>query len=246
MILEKGLLYLKSPGPRQLTYDGHMFYRYMDQIYIPKIPSKLDINDVITLSNIRMKLAGDIIDTPYNLRVMGALYSILENRHKTERIIDFGCGSGLIHVLFPKGTKRKIPLEILGLDINPEAVKTAMINYEKSEVPHYRTELFNEKTNLNIQDEYFDGIFSSFVMHFTIYDHQLLELYRLLKYQGFFVWNDYLYDTYKGHSERLVKRMTKIGFSVSKERISFKLSESNEIRNHMFFFAEKTKTSDTP
>ncbi|MCZ8487764.1 hypothetical protein O9992_09605 [Vibrio lentus] len=49
----------------ELIVDQKIYYRYMDKIYIPETPANLSKEDVSALSEIRIKLNGDVIDYSY-------------------------------------------------------------------------------------------------------------------------------------------------------------------------------------
>ncbi|WP_136678635.1 class I SAM-dependent methyltransferase [Neptunomonas sp. XY-337] len=239
-VFEDGLLILRQPGPPIISVEGIIYYRYMDQLYIPKVPALLDKDEVIAVSNARIKHAESLINVRYSLCVMRDLYENLLRVNAHKKVIDFGCGGGLLARLFGPGSDLEPPQSVFGVDLNPVAVDSALVAYAQiPNVREFKTSVFGEGDTLQLEDNSITGIFSSFVMHFKVFDSQLKELHRVLVPGGTFVWNDYLHSRYPGHSQKLIKKMSDIGFEVSKEKKEFRAPPENDIKHHMFFRAVK-------
>ncbi|MCS6722536.1 methyltransferase domain-containing protein, partial [Proteus mirabilis] len=84
-----------------------------------------------------------------------------------------------------------------------------------------------------------DSVISSFVMHFTIYENQLVEIYRVLKPGGYFVYNDYIYQKYPDHTKKIIQSIEKIGFSIEEKIISLIEPKSNSLKKHKIVIARK-------
>ncbi|HHB1565860.1 TPA: hypothetical protein ACN99F_003276, partial [Vibrio metschnikovii] len=80
---------------------------------------------------------------------------------------------------------------------------------------------------------------SSFVMHFPIYDNQLEELFRVLKPNGCFVYNDYIYHKSAAHYKDIIKKLNNIGFIVDEETVSFTQPDTKTLKNHRIVRARK-------
>ena len=57
------ILYTSVPFEESIKIDNKQYYRYMDKLYIPEIPSALKLQDVISLSEIRIKKGNELICT---------------------------------------------------------------------------------------------------------------------------------------------------------------------------------------
>ena len=241
----KGLLVTNNPGPEVLTYEGKAYYRYMDRFYTPQVPASLKKEEVKALSEIRLKLADEIIDTDYSLMVIDRLYSIIEESSKGGCIVDFGCGGGFLNELFNNNRNNiSSPGKIIGLDISDFAIKIAHKKYHSSmKNIKFSAYIFDEETTLDLESNSIDSIISSFVMHFNIYDHQISELFRILKPGGCFVYNDYVFNKYKGHFKKTASSLKKHGFIINDHNESFIHPHTSDIKNHRFVTAYKPDLS---
>lgn len=240
MDIYKGLLFIPEGGPEKFFYEGINYYRYMDKLYIPKSPSELSIEDVSTLSEMRLKLGSEIIDLRYSLEVVENLFSHLM-LEPNSKIIDFGCGGGMLCSYLKESNSINLISEILGLDISRFAVKEFMKNHNDLEIDTIRAMYFDNHVKLDYPDNYFDGILSSFVMHFSVFENQVIEMFRVLKPNGRFVYNDYVYNKYKGHTKKIITLLKKTGFEVEEFVESFKHPETKDIKNHKVIIAIKPK-----
>ncbi|MFB9996248.1 hypothetical protein [Providencia rustigianii] len=59
------ILYSPTRSEEHLYINDNEYYRYMDNLYIPNVPSDLSLEDVISLSEIRIKLGKEIINYTY-------------------------------------------------------------------------------------------------------------------------------------------------------------------------------------
>lgn len=238
MDIYNGILVVNGTGGPTFEHDGRTYYRYMDKIYIPKPPAELNKHDVSTLSEIRIKLGREIIDHGYSLAVVKQLYTMMSLPLKS-RILDFGCGDGMF-CSFVKNNKFESAFDlIVGADISSFAVKAFQANHEVLSGCDISGVLFDDERNLDFPDGYFDGVISSFVMHFHIYDNQFKELYRVLKRGSSFVYNDYIFHRYKGHSQRVIQALKDTGFKVMDSKASFKHPQTGEIKTHLMVSAFK-------
>lgn len=244
MEIYKNLLYVPtSPeGGRtlaeKLTYDHKTYYRYMDTIYIPNTPSELSLEDVAALSEIRIKLNGEVIDYSYTKELIDTLINKL-NGLPINNIIDFGCGGGILSEVIETASYRNKVKKVVSVDISSFAVNYAKNKYKELEEIEHDALVFDGTETLAVPSNSIDAVFSSFVMHFTIYDNQLEEIYRVLKDGGSFVYNDYVYNKYPGHTKKIINRLKKIGFTVHEETINFQHPDTKDLKLHRIVKATK-------
>ena len=100
----------------------------------------------------------------------------LVNRAKGQRILDLGCGTGVLtNELAKQGAT------VIGTDLSPDMIKTAQSNY-----PHLRFQVA-DATQLPFDNE-FDTVFSNAVFHWIPNQKQLLHsIQRALKVNGMLV-----------------------------------------------------------
>jgi SAM-dependent methyltransferase len=98
-------------------------------------------------------------------------------KHRCERILDFGCGSGrhLVHLT-------KLGFNVVGLDYSPAGLRMAKqwLRNESLEAPLL---LGDMRYPLPIKDELFNGILSTQVIHHThleVIQRTVNELWRIL------------------------------------------------------------------
>jgi ubiquinone/menaquinone biosynthesis C-methylase UbiE len=238
MDIYKGLLFISEGGPEKYFYEGVDYYRYMDKLYIPKPPSELNQADVSALSEMRLKLGDEVIDLNYSLDVVKYLVSLLK-LNSNSKVIDFGCGGGMLCNYLKESNSSNLTSEILGLDISSFAVKEFMNNHHDLDLKTISAVYFDGLTKLEYPDNYFDGVISSFVMHFNIFENQMAEMFRVLKPNGRFVYNDYVYHKYKGQTKKLILMLKNIGFEIEESVKSFKHPETKDIKNHKIITAIK-------
>ncbi|MCS6210809.1 MULTISPECIES: class I SAM-dependent methyltransferase [Shewanella] len=234
-----GILVINGIGEHTYDHEGHTYYRYMDKIFIPKPPFMLNKFDVAQLSEIRIRLGDDVIDYDYSLQIVGKLYNMIQVGNKISKILDFGCGDGMFCSYVKKcGIESEFD-EIIGADISTFAVDAFKSNHDSIVGCKIDAVVFDDLGCLEFDDGYFDSIISSFVMHFNIYENQFFELSRVLKKGGIFVYNDYIYNRYKGHAQKVIQSLNRVGFSVEDYSYSFKHPVSGDIKNHRLVCATK-------
>lgn len=210
----KNLLISKEKMNKEILNKNKKYFRYMDNIYIPKKATELDIVDVQSLSELRLK-NHHLINYSYTESIINFLVKKLKKRNK---ILDFGCGNGLSNNIIKRYDNIQ---EVLGLDVSEYAISQANINYKNNYI--YKAEIFNLEDKINKEDCYFDGIISSFVMHFKVYEQQMKELYRVLKKDGLFIYNDYIFEDNEENTIKTENILDKIGFKISTEIIEIEI-----------------------
>lgn len=239
------ILYSPTRAEEHLYINDNEYYRYMDNLYIPNIPSDLSLEDVISLSEIRIKLGKKIINYTYTKKTIKALLDKINTNVKF-KLLDFGCGNGILSEVIKENSLFNI-IDLIGVDACEYAVIQTLNTYEKnlnndlnlgtsesifnSKRINISTSVFDDIRKLNLEDNYIDGIISSFVMHFKVYDNQLVELFRVLKKGGIFTYNDYIYDKYPSHAKKIIRKLQDIGFILLKEETEFFLEpKSNTLK----------------
>lgn len=112
---------------------------------------------------------------------------ILKNRFDSEMsILDAGCGGGRNLVYFLRNNYR-----VFGIDQNPRAIEQVKL-LAKTLAPNLPPENFQISgvEKMPFQDEQFDSVISSAVLHFAEserhFDEMLSEMWRVLKSKGIF------------------------------------------------------------
>lgn len=238
MDIYKSLRVSKEPGPDVIYDNGDKFYRYMDRLYVPKPPAQLSKEEVSALSEIRIQLSSEIIDREYSLQVIKFLYDQFDIA--PNGLIDFGCGGGLVADIFSEYNISP-PETMLGLDLSESVLKYALKSYlqHACEGMESRVEHFDGAQMISAENEAYDAIIASFVMHFEIYPGQIEELYRVLKRGGLFVYNDYIFNRNPSHTKKVIDKLCMAGFSVRQEKKEFKHPEDGDIRRHLIVIAKK-------
>lgn len=237
MDMYKNLIYLNNPGEEKVQYNDITYYRYMDKIYIPNLPSELSQEDVSSLSEIRIKLNGDVIDYSYTKELISVLIERIPSVQRAT-LLDFGCGGGILSEILSENNCYGIN-KVIGVDLCQFAVSTSIKSYNEVDGVEYEAHIFNSENTLPLDDCSVDGLISSFVMHFPIYDNQLKELYRVLSHGGRFVYNDYVYYKYPSHMKSILSRLKKVGFDVSEEVVEFRHPDTKDIKKHKLITATK-------
>jgi ubiquinone/menaquinone biosynthesis C-methylase UbiE len=238
------LINKNSDGPENIIYENHIYFRYMDRIYIPKEPGELNKNEVSWLSETRLKLADEIIDYDYSISVIDRLYELTKVK-KNGSLIDFGCGGGMFLQYLKSKDNCNAPKQVLGLDISEYAIEQArnyyFLNGNNANISNltFISDVFDSTGKINADDCSFDGAISSFVMHFKLYDHQMEELFRVLKPGANFCYNDYVYNKYPAHSKKVKLVLNRIGFEINHQSEAFKTSGGKNLKNHLIVTATK-------
>lgn len=120
----------------------------------------------------RFKSGNSLRDYAHNTE----LKSIIKSIKKTDKIIDVGCGEGMLTLMLAK----KGVGQIVGMDITPKNIKNAK-NYSKNENLKI-TYLVGDAENVNFPDNSFDIVTSTHVLeHLPNISLGAKELYRLTK-----------------------------------------------------------------
>lgn len=214
----KNLLISKEKKAPAIKHEGKIYYRYMDMIYIPKKAEELSTEDVIALSEARTMLDKKVIDYSYSKKVINTM---LEKIKPESKIIDFGCGNGLLlEMMNDRGFKFD---NLTGLDVSEKSLKKAENKAHKQKKYKHNTDfiLFGKYSSLDLSSDSFDFILSSFVMHFQVSDRQLEELHRVLKPNGLFVYNDFNFKKSPKTTVETIRRLNRIGFDVEMREYHF-------------------------
>jgi 2-polyprenyl-3-methyl-5-hydroxy-6-metoxy-1,4-benzoquinol methylase len=106
--------------------------------------------------------------------------SVSECFHSPEqRLLDFGCGSGIYSVIFGK-----VGYEVFGFDISPSNVAIAeqlSAKYGMSQTVHFKTGLGE---SLDYEDGFFDVVIGVDILHHVDINRSIKECLRVLKKGG--------------------------------------------------------------
>ena len=140
----------------------------------------------------RPKHAGRIINRAEEL-----LHFV--NVKEKQNFLEVGCGNGAVS----KYVVKKYPLNVTGVDIDPEQIKLAQENI--GDIPNIHF-LGVDATNLPFQDNDFDIVLSFGVMHhISNWLDALGEIRRVLKPKGYFIYYDLIYPELIAKFGRLFK-----------------------------------------
>lgn len=218
-----------SSGPEIIEHNGLHLVRYMDRIYLPDRPSHLDTETLEDVSELRLMLGPELIDSRYTQQVLSSLYRRAIGSKEGSRLLDFGCGDGNIAALVLTLPRSKRPREIVGVDISERAVRLAQEKFASADLG--TAVHVHSLEAMPLEEEYFDAAVANFVMHFPISPQQSVDIFRLLKPGAKFIYNDYQYFKDPGHSNFTIGLLRKAGFVVKSHYERFWRSSSHEIRN---------------
>jgi SAM-dependent methyltransferase len=189
-------------GPPIIIIKGKAYYRFMNFIYLPEPPDMLHREQVIKVCDLRLDYMDKLVDVKFNKFAMetiaNCIRSTLTDMNPRLKALDFGCGSGLSSQLLLEYLPN---LDIIGIDASKKAISYC---HEQSLSAMHSSpgELFPFETSS------FDLIFAAFVMHFNIDMTALLELRRVLRSSGKFVFN-----VYQRSIDRVVLQLHRAGFN---------------------------------
>jgi ubiquinone/menaquinone biosynthesis C-methylase UbiE len=206
------LLSGERAGPEKLEHEGRTLVRYMDRVYLPDNPSRLDRRAVEELSELRLILGPELIDSRYTQQVLARIYRRATGGRGGLRVIDFGCGDGNIAALLLTLPKEKRPSEVVGVDLSRFAADLARERLGSTKMG--TAIAIGSAEGMQIEDSYFDGGLASFVLHFPVHPNQVRDIFRVLKPGAKFVYNNYLHDRDQGYEMQVVEMFRKVGFSI--------------------------------
>jgi len=212
--------------------DTELFYDKEDEIY----RSFWDKNGSLHWGLFN-KGNEDYLTASENLTNLMALKSKI---NATSKVLDVGCGNGEVTIQLAK----KYECNIIGIDLSGVRIKNA--NEKLKENPEISSLVKFEKasaTKLPFTEESFSHVWSqATIYHVHDKDKALLEIYRVLKKGGIFVFDDLTKpkkeiseDSKKYVYERLLFD-TPFSFETYKkklEEIDFKIIDSKDISNHL-------------
>lgn len=119
---------------------------------------------------------------------------------ENQKLLEVGCGNGAAC----KHIAQKYLLHVTGVDVDPEQIQYAQENIDAtSNVQFFE----GDATNLPFDDNDFDIVYSSGVMHHIgNWKKALGEIHRVLKPKGYFIFNDLAYSRF---TTRLFRNIAK-------------------------------------
>ncbi len=208
-------------GPKSLVLEGKTYHRFMDFIYIPTPPSKLSFDEVIELCELRLEFAETIIDKGVHRAVVNCMVETLKISHpemvgrSAIEILDFGCSTGLASEEFRAawGTA----CNVTGLDVSKRAVATA-----RSRGTH--AVVATNEGAFPFPTSSFDVVIAVFVFHFQVHESRIKEILRVLRPNGFLVFN-----LYGDVPVSLWRNLERVGFDIIGEQTECSLPGSHQI-----------------
>lgn len=185
-----------------LSIEGREYFRFMDFFYLPKPPHDLDSEEIVKLCDLRIKYFSQVVDIDLNKSVVACMAEFVKSHLPAEstvrlRVLDFGCGPGVSLDLIASQLEK---IDLCGVDMSEKAILSARQRYSN-------ISLIKNKEPLPYDSEFFDVIFALFVFHFRIELLYLSEIWRILKYNGIFI-----YNTYNIEPSELQNSLLKAGF----------------------------------
>jgi 2-polyprenyl-3-methyl-5-hydroxy-6-metoxy-1,4-benzoquinol methylase len=116
-----------------------------------------------------------------NYVTLNGLDTLLQSRpeHRTFTVADLGCGGGdILRLIAAWGERRKISLQLIGFDANPNIIQFAKTHTSEPNIQYQSLNIFSEE----FKQQKFDVVVSTlFFHHFT--SSQLSEFFKQLKTQ---------------------------------------------------------------
>lgn len=218
-----------------------------------------DIYNKMYLSGYRNSLSG------YEIARWNALDHFIRKvvrKSDVRNVVDYGCGNGLFYPLL----KSLFPMsEVFGADISSVAIE--QLKEKHPEIANKVDVINDDKTNFS--DGFFDVVISVEVMeHVADLGKYLMEIHRILKKDGVFVWTtpcankhsfEHLYSKltdqielssigctrWKWEDPTHLRRLTSKEAQRELEKIGFKDVEFR-FRAHIFSFVFTRLSSKTP
>lgn len=158
---------------REILFEGRRWVRFLDRIYTSKPVHELSPVEVEALCELRLQRSDDLIDNQIYGAVANALFGVAAEVPVKPGLpaLDFGCGDGRsVKYADPRLQKR-----LVGLDQSTNALQ------RNGSSLRVRASAFGQ---FPFADETFGIVLSLFVMHFTIPRTTLIELARVLDWDG--------------------------------------------------------------
>lgn len=166
-----------------------------------------------------------------------AKIAAVENVRKGERILDIGCGNGILYDALAKKS-----IDYTGLDVSAKLLKLA-----RTRMPAKAKFIKGSILDLPFQDNSFDWVFAFAVLHHIpskeLQNQAVREIYRVLKPGGkiiISVWNlysDYAKNRFK-IAEQLKNRPT--GWNKNDLTISWKATAHRVVNRYVYCFTQKS------
>ena len=203
-VFENGIGFVE-PGsvpspPATVVFDGHLFRRFMDFIYLPAPADDLTRDQVISVNRLREHLIEMWLFTSANARVKQRMATAVRTLAPCS-VLEWGCGYRSIEPFLPAGAG------YMAVDVDPNVV-----SYQRARGT--RCFLADQLLEGACTDSH-DVILSAFVFHFDIPGRHIAAMHRLLRAEGLVLANVYrraersrarLRDAFAAHGFKLIAK----------------------------------------
>lgn len=141
-----------------------------------------------------------------------------------DKFLEIGCGNGSACKQIAKDHK----FNVIGVDVDPDQIKNAKKDIEKLNNIKF---FVADATNLDFNENEFDIIYSSGVLHhINNWDMVLKEINRILKPKGYYIFTDIAYSRFT--TNLFKNRLKNLGFYTVDDIVDF-------LKNQGFDLVEK-------
>ncbi len=203
-VFENGICFVE-PGtvpspPAAVLFEGHVFRRFMDFIYLPAPADDLTRDQLITVNRLRAHLVEMCLLAPANARVKDRLVNAIRTLGAGS-VLEWGCGYRSIE------SRLSVDVSYTATDVDPDVVR-----YQTAHGT--RCFLADELAREVYMTEH-DVVLGVFVFHFDIPDRHIAAMHRLLGPDGLVLANIYrrtkrsrakLRDAFEAHRFRVLVR----------------------------------------
>jgi ubiquinone/menaquinone biosynthesis C-methylase UbiE len=117
------------------------------------------------------------------------------------KFLEVGCGAGAVS----KFIEQKFLMDVTGIDVDPELIEIAQKGIGSSQNIRFQVA---DATELPFEDQQFDVILSIGVMHhIKTWKNALLEIRRVLKPYGYFIYSDLIYHNWFAKAGKMFRHI---------------------------------------
>lgn len=205
--VEDGEVVLDGFLPSKILVNGRVYQRRCGSYYTPQSPEE---SEAIQFFDYISDQYESLIDRALNMGLIYRFFERFRNLRKNSqkdafKILDYGVGTGLSYLISHKKSNtfwRRVTLH--GCDLSPAMVRICrQKSFENVDVCHYAQTCYENQS--------FDLVFASFVVHYFIDQRPFYEFYRILKPGGMCIFN--IHKPEPNFKTQYTSWLTSIGFS---------------------------------